>query len=218
MAGPAWCEETPADREVIAQNVAGLLRELAASSAGRRPPTLALAHEWHARIYSGVASVPAPTYLGAVRGTGELVGYDVVLRDRVTGRVTAAGVPAADVAAELARFESAIRTATRRLEAVIPAGSRAANRDEVLAVVELCAVVHGEWIRIHPYANGNGRTARTWANWIALRYGLPPFVRIKPRPDGLLYGRAAQASMGVGGVPDHDLTVQVFLDLLRTRP
>jgi hypothetical protein len=38
-------------------------------------------------------------------------------------------------------------------------------------------------VRIHPFANGNGRTARLWANFLATRYGLPPFVRLRPRPD-----------------------------------
>ena len=43
--------------------------------------------------------------------------------------------------------------------------------------------MHAEWIRIHPFTNGNGRTARIWTNFIAMRYGLPPFVRLRPRPN-----------------------------------
>ncbi|MFP5232432.1 MAG: Fic family protein [Acidobacteriota bacterium] len=43
--------------------------------------------------------------------------------------------------------------------------------------------VHAEWIRIHPFANGNGRTARLWANLVAMRYGLPPSIRLRPRPN-----------------------------------
>jgi hypothetical protein len=39
-------------------------------------------------------------------------------------------------------------------------------------------------VRIHPFANGNGRTARIWANAVLMRYGLPPVVRLRPRPDG----------------------------------
>jgi Fic family protein len=49
-------------------------------------------------------------------------------------------------------------------------------------VLTFCSLLHGNWVRIHPFANGNGRTARLWANWAALRYGLPPFVTIRPRP------------------------------------
>lgn len=82
--------------------------------------------------------------------------------------------------------------------------------------MELAALAHGEWVRIHPFANGNGRTARTWANWIAARYGLPMFVSVKPRPASLLYEVAAGASMGsppqVRG--DHGLTTLVFVAML----
>ena len=31
--------------------------------------------------------------------------------------------------------------------------------------------------------NSNGRTARMWANSLAMRYSLPPFVHLRPRPD-----------------------------------
>ena len=44
------------------------------------------------------------------------------------------------------------------------------------------------------FLNGNGRTARLWANCIAMRYGLPPFVRLRPRPDDA-YGHASEEAM-----------------------
>jgi hypothetical protein len=50
-----------------------------------------------------------------------------------------------------------------------------------LRVIDLCAWVHAEWVRIHPFANGNGLTARLWANSLAVRYGLPPFIRFAPK-------------------------------------
>jgi hypothetical protein len=71
-------------------------------------------------------------------------------------------------------------------------------------------VLHGEWVRIHPFANGNGRTARLWANWAGLRYSLPPFVTIKPRP-GNPYGMAAMASMN----GSHATAVAAFDQMLR---
>ena len=72
------------------------------------------------------------------------------------------------------------------------------------------AIVHGEWIRIHPFANGNGRIARLWANWIGLRYGLPAFVALRPRPAGTDYASVATASMR----GDHDAMVPVFKAML----
>jgi hypothetical protein len=50
-------------------------------------------------------------------------------------------------------------------------------------------------IRIHPFANGNGRTARIWANGLASRCSLPAFVGIRPRPNDALFAGAARRSM-----------------------
>jgi len=78
----------------------------------------------------------------------------------------------------------------------------------------LAANAHGEWIYIHPFANGNGRTARLWILWITLRYGLPPFMRLKPRPDTLFYAAATQASMRSR---DHSQMIIVLNDMLAAR-
>jgi len=74
-------------------------------------------------------------------------------------------------------------------------------------------IAHGEWARIHPFANGNGRTARLWANWCALRYGLPLFVRLRPRATGSLYAAAAADSMA----GDHRATISLFAAWLEER-
>ena len=67
------------------------------------------------------------------------------------------------------------------LDSMLPAGQEL-DADQLAAIVYLCAWVHAEWVRIHPFANGNGRTARLWANCIAMRYGLSPFIRLRPGP------------------------------------
>jgi len=219
--GAAWGEDSVADQVVIASNVATLLSRLVREGPNRARPAVSLAHGWHQEIHEGVRSVPAAHYLGAVRGGGhpDLAGYEVVLYDPVTAGVVAQGVPSLQVPEQLRAFEHSLRRATTTLDSAIGGGGPD-DEAQLLAVVELAAVLHGEWVRIHPYPNGNGRTARTWSNWVAIRYGLPPFVAIKPRPDALLYGQAARRSMGVAPtfVPDHSLTVHVFLDLLRRRP
>jgi len=220
MPGPVWGEDAPSDEPLPAANVRALLASLAATSV-RAVPAVTLVHDWHRAIYAGVSSVPGPQFLGAFRGSAHphLAAYDVAIADR-SGRIHAQTPAAGDVATHLARFEAALHSALAVLDGIIAAGGAPADQAELEAVVSLCAAVHGEWVCIHPYANGNGRTARVWANWAALRYGLPPFVRVKPRPDGLLYGRAASQSMGVPPdfIGDHTLTFSLFLDLLRTRP
>ena len=144
---------------------------------------------------------PILRYVGAFRGEPGLEGVEV--------RVGAhSGVRSIDVAGELRRFEEKLRTLVAELDALLPIGQEP-DADQLAAIVDLCAWVHAEWVRIHPFANGNGRTARLWANCIAMRYGLPPFVRLRPRPNSG-YGEAgAKAMQG-----DWRQTAAVFRQLL----
>lgn len=221
MPGPAWGEDAPSDRPALQRNVRAVLARLAAEAPSRVAPTVTLAHDWHRAIFTGVSSVPAPHFLGAVRGSAhpDLRSYGVAIGDRF-GRIVAHTPPPGEVAQRLAELDVSLRTAVASLDQQIPAGHKPNGPAELEAVIMLCAVLHGEWVLLHPYANGNGRTARVWANWAALRYGLPPFVRVKPRPDGLLYPRAAASSMGrpPDWQGDHQLTYSLFLDLLRSHP
>ena len=110
-----------------------------------------------------------PRFVGIFRGEPGLERTGVKI-----GRYR--GTPAAKVAEELKRFEEILQAAVAQMDSASPVG-RELNADERDAVIDLCAWAHAEWVRIHPFANGNGRTARLWANFLAMRYGLPPFVR-----------------------------------------
>jgi Fic/DOC family len=118
---------------------------------------------------------PEPKYLGRFRGERGLEGCEVAIGDH-------RGVAADRVADELKTFEAKLQGAVQALDGLI-GPEQDVSADELAAIIDLCAWVHSEWVRIHPFANGNGRTARLWANAIAMRYGLPPFVRLRPRPD-----------------------------------
>jgi fido (protein-threonine AMPylation protein) len=210
----AWNDDLPAWSPHIVDNCRRLLARLAADAPRREAPSVAAAQAWHRAIYAGVP-VPVDYYVGEVRDDDprfpELVGYEVAVGPN-------AGVPAADVPRALADFERSARQACARLDAVIDADAQPTDDRQLHAVLTLCAALHGEWVRIHPFANGNGRTSRMWANWAALRYGLPPFVRLRPRPAGLAYAAAAHASMR----GDHALAIGVFrqqlADLLSELP
>jgi hypothetical protein len=219
VAGPDWADDHPAETARIGANCGLLLTDLAAAAGRRALPTLADACGWHRRIYDGCA-VPAASYVGNFRGDPahpELAEYEVgigaTLPDGLPEKVA---VWAADVAGALAGFISGVHAALGLLDAAIPVGSRPATVDELHEVVTLAAEVHGEWARIHPFANGNGRAARVWAAFLALRYGLPVFVTLKPRPADIAYARAAMRSMGrppdFDG--DHREAVAVFAHLL----
>jgi Fic/DOC family len=160
-----------------------------------------MAGDWHRTIFDGV-SLPSPAYAGNFRGDSrfqDLVTYEV----RVGRRE---GTPAVAVSEQLRHWEAAMQTSVARLDSQIPIGDLPSGADELAAVVDLCAYSHGEWVRIHPFANGNGRVARLWTRWITLRYALPPFVRLHPRPEATLY--AAAGAMSMEG--DHDPTVRLF--------
>jgi fido (protein-threonine AMPylation protein) len=204
----AW-EEPPGSEGAIEANIRRVLMEIASIRAERRPPTVAQVQQWHRELYHDIPR-PFDYYAGEIRDSDqrfpELIGYEV----RV-GRNP--GAPSAIVPAELDRFELAARRACSLLDTEIAPSANpwTLTPSQLHGVLTLCAVLHGEWIRIHPFANGNGRTARLWANWAALRYELPPFVTIKPRP-GQPYAAAAMASMHT----DHQMMIAVFDQMLRT--
>jgi Fic/DOC family len=188
---PDWNQDRPGDTRLIVENIGALWPLIEGDATTRPTPSLATALEWHRHIYDGVA-VPHPDYVGHMRDSDArypcLIDYEVAVG-------TARGIPARDVPAALDAFIRSTARVVSTLDAAVPAGIVPSSPPVVAAVVRLCAYAHGEWIRIHPFANGNGRTARIWANWIAVRYGLPPFVRIKPRPDDVLFAGAAELSM-----------------------
>lgn len=202
-----WNEDPRGSEQQILANAAEVLRQIVAAADDRDEPSVAAAQDWHRRIYADVA-LPVPYYAGEPRDSDpafpELQGYEVEI-----GR--SLGTPSTQVPRALADFEVGARRAVAPLDQAIPVRTRPSQGPELSAVISLCAVLHGEWVRIHPFANGNGRTARLWANWAALRYGLPPFVTVKPRP-GAPYAVAAMASMS----GDHRVAAAAFHQMLRS--
>jgi fido (protein-threonine AMPylation protein) len=157
-------------------------------------------------IYRGVA-LPVPYYAGEIRDTDpafpELIGYEVAIG-------TALGTPSANVPFALSRFEAGLQAVVARMDGVIAVDAKPTSVADLYAVLEVTAIAHGEWVRIHPMANGNGRVARLWVNWVAVRYGLPFFLALRPRPTNLVYAAAANASMR----GDHRPMVVALLTLL----
>ena len=193
----SWDDDSPRLRENLKQ----VLRGIRDSARLRDVPSVDDARGWHKAAMAGL-EVPHRDYVGGFRGeAGKLKHCEV----RV-GR--ARGVPAARVAGELKGFELRLRRAVAELDKSYKPGAEL-DADGLAAVLELAAWAHAEWVRIHPFANGSGRTARLWANSILLRYGLPPVVRLRPRPDGG-YGEAAARAMQGEWEP----TALVFREML----
>jgi len=203
----------------VVDNVARLVSSLRQQAPGRELPSLTVVRHWHAACYSG-CTLPVPSYAGRFRGDAtvpELVGYEVGVGTlQADGMPDRAAVPSAEVRAAVLRLLTQIRSAVGVLDPQVPAGHRPTAQAELETVASLAATVHGEWIRIHPYANGNGRTARLWAAWVALRYGLPVFVTVKPRPADTDYAISSRMSMGrpLAFQRDHRAAGLVFADML----
>jgi len=193
---PDWDADSPELR----QNIAGLLGSIEQDSPQRKPPTVEAARRWQSEIMRKLQA-DDPKYVGAFCGEA---GLEYVQVD-VNGIF---GVAAPEVAAALRDFEQRLQSVVAYLDNLIPPGAEP-NVAQTKVIVEVCAWAHAEWVRIHPFANGNGRTARLWANSLALRYGLPPFVILHPRPGGDYELASEKAMRG-----DWEPTVAVFDQLL----
>jgi fido (protein-threonine AMPylation protein) len=195
---PDWDADSPQLRH----NLTRVLQTAETESHARAPLNLDTARRWQRGIIQDLA-VPDPAYVGKFRGEPGLERCQV----RVGWRW---GVPAAEVSNALLEFEQRMQQAIALLDSLIPADAFP-NADQTNAVIELCAWVHAEWVRIHPFANGNGRTARLWVNSIAMRYALPPFLRLRPRPQGDYAATCAQAMLG-NWTPTVDCLLQLLND------
>jgi hypothetical protein len=148
------------------------------------------------------ASVPDEAYRGGFRGDPHpaLADYEVTVGGLEVTR-------ACHVADEIDRLMSELRSRVVKLD-----GLDAQSDPDILepkfveAVLVTAAWLHCEWVRIHPFANGNGRTARMWVLWLCGRYGLPSLLTLRPRPD---LGYNATARSGVLG--KHEFFFQYLL-------
>jgi Fic family protein len=170
----------------LLRNLQELGRLITADAAARRPVSSEAIRKWQAIIMRGLDAHGEPS--GAYRGEPGLEDLNV----EVGGHP---GALAERVAAELAEFDRTLAEQLDELDRTIQPGDLGdrLTADIVNAVIILCAWAHGEWVRIHPFPNGNGRTARILVNCLALRYGVPAFMRVRPRPASAYVWVARQA-------------------------
>jgi len=219
MTAPSWQDDDPRNLSLIRNNAAQLITELRATTAERIMPTREELCRWHARLYAG-CEVPVAGYTGHFRGdpaVEELIDYEVGLGARLQdGNLEKTGVWARQVREEMDGVLAGLHAVFTELDARLPVGKPARTPDDVLALISFTALAHGECLRVHPFANGNGRIARLLVAFICLRYELPMFLHIKPRPESEDYIRASRDSMG--RPPDflgnHTTTTAVFAHML----
>lgn len=171
-----------------------------------KPPSAELVKSWHKEMFDGIA--PHKDYVGQFRDR-DLTSYCLQDYEVVVGDIP--GADSSQVLLEVETFFEEFNLKLSSLESSFPLdGSHPPTLEEVSGVVNLAAWAHGEWVRIHPFANGNGRTSRLLANYVLIRFGFGPALAIRPRPDQP-YGEAARASMEMR---DHTLMEAVIWQLL----
>ena len=74
------------------------------------------------------------------------------------------------------RFEYASPEETPGLMSDLVDWYNEAEREKKLSPIELAALFHYRYIRIHPFEDGNGRIARLLVNYILVRHGYPMIV------------------------------------------
>lgn len=206
---PGWDDDSPQ----LDANLAEAQRLATEHALARRRLTLANTKAWHQATMKGLEieeaaelGVRPDDLVGNFRGPPKLTGIGV--------RIGAyRGTPSDEVAAQTQRFIEVAQKLLAALDKRFPADELdALDNDGLRAVAEAAAWTHCEWVRIHPFANGNGRTSRLIGNTILVRYGLPPVFRLRPRPGGDYADAAAAAMRG-----DH-LTMSAYvINELRAR-
>ncbi len=176
MSPPPW-QEHPDDTKVIGRNVAFIDLQIEARKGSREPFALDLPLAWHTQLHVGCTHVPVPQYVGNYRGTPQpYINFCPVMFGSFTG------APATQVATELAAFETSLQRELERLDAAMPE-ELAATPSRLNLALQVVAVYYATWLRIHPFADGNGRTARLLANWIMARYWQPLIFPGRPPID-----------------------------------
>jgi Fic family protein len=74
------------------------------------------------------------------------------------------------------KFDYALPEETSALMQILIDWYRVEEQKGELNPIELAALLHYRYIRIHPFEDGNGRIARLLVNYVLLRHGLPMLV------------------------------------------
>lgn len=170
---PAWTDDIPeAKQEVFRRATAAAYAE---ALRGSRRSIASVEHIcfWHKIMFACVA--PLPYYAGGVR-------CDDPDRPCLGVNVEVAGVAGCPYHNAPDAFSGMIDESRRRIALSEVWWDAMTPRERVLRLSQVLAYLIGEFIRTHPFLNGNGRTSRVLWAWGLRRFGVPPQCRIAPRP------------------------------------
>lgn len=98
------------------------------------------------------------------------------------------------------RFEYASPEETPALMTDLVNWYNQAEQSQKFTPVELAAIFHYRYIRIHPFEDGNGRIARMMANYILCRHGFPMIV-VRSRKKNEYLEALHKTDLTVGATP-----------------
>ena len=191
-----------ADGPQLQANLEKVLDDVTQWAEKRGSFSVATLKRWHRQTMAGL-DVPHPKFVARLRGEPGLKGEPVYVGGRE-------GTKAALVVGEGFAFVKRLQAVSEKLDEFYPSGKEL-DRDGLQAVIELAAWTHSEWVLIHPFCNGNGRTARMLTNAVLMRYGLPPVLRLRPRPASP-YGHAGAEGMEGNPKPMEKLLTRLLKD------
>jgi fido (protein-threonine AMPylation protein) len=202
---PPWADDIPANRENEFAAIVRTAIALAIASARTELLSGGAVKYWHLTLFESF--VPVDYYAGNFR-------QDDAARPCLGTPVSVGGINGAafqDVLNRMDRLLENLRISIGLTElhwAGLPPPERARR------VAVIIAAGAGEFIRIHPFVNGNGRTSRLLWRWALHRFGVPAHVRITPRPEqpyGVIMANSMQGN-------DGPLAIEVLRHLAQNPP
>lgn len=161
-------------------------------------PVSATLDDWHYRVFRGLP--PIDYYAGNMRGDYEdkpCLAVDV----EVAGIL---GVRYTELRSHTSFFDQVVDALLDELDQQY---ATASPDDDLDFLFEAVAWITTDFIRIHPYLNGNGRLSRIISNALLYRYGFRiDSVRVNPRPNSP-YGRAGREAMLGNHLPMRDYLI-----------
>ncbi len=136
-------------------------------NAALRPLTLAVVESLHRMAFGGVF----PDFAGRLRGEPPRYIPQNVTFDPHRG------VPYERVPGKCAALFRRVAELTAQLDTLATTATPDNFAD---ALTTVAAYTHSEFVRIHPFRNGNGRTARVCVNYFPRRFGLLPLTYERP--------------------------------------
>lgn len=170
-----WDPDLPANQTNIQSNFNRLQIEVVNIGRAGIRPTDAMVRDWHRSSLRGVG-LSQPEVAGGYRGEGPVGTPLSVCLNGVRG---VPGANPAAVANLVTRFFTELHRRLDDLDTRRKAGETVVQLYP--EVVETAAWAHGEWVRIHPFADHNGSTARLMTITIGLLYGVHFKLPGKPR-------------------------------------